>query len=169
MTGLALDALGLVPRILLLTDGTLTHILEAYAAEPIHLVKLGHSLVTGRSVAGGGGGERVLRRTILLRGTKTDATFVHADSVVMLDRLPHEVARGLLETDTPIGKLLFSCRAETCREMVDMGEARDPEVASHFGPGHHELLFRTYQLVYGGRPVATITEKFPKDFPAPRA
>ena len=170
MAGFSLDALALVPRILLLTDGTLTHILEAYAAEPVHLVKLAHALVSGPSLPVAAGlepGERVLRRTILLRGTKSDATFIHAESWVFLDRLPPPVKEGLLETDTPIGKLLFSCRAETYREMIEMGEARDPEVASHFGPGDGDLLFRTYQLVFAGRPVATITERFPKDFLGP--
>ena len=164
--GLALDSLGVVPRILLRTDGTLTHILEAYAAEPVYLVKLSHALVTDhleRAAYGLDEEERALRRVILLKGTRSDATFVYADSVVMLDRLPTPVAEGLLETDTPIGKLLYSCRAETFREIIAMGEERDAEVAAHFGIDSSEpLLFRTYQIVYEGRPITRITEKFPK-------
>lgn len=165
-TDLMLDTLGSVPRILLATDGTLTHILEAYATEPVYLVKLAHALVTEPSVRAGFGldeHERALRRVILLRGTKSDATFIYADSVVMLDRLPPTVAQGLLETDVPIGKLLFSCRAETFREIVATGGERDAEVAAHFGTNADEpLVFRTYQIVSEGRPVARITEKFPK-------
>jgi chorismate-pyruvate lyase len=164
-SGLALDALGVVPRILLATDGTLTHILEAYAAEPVYLVKLSHDLVTDQALRGSLGldeHERALRRVILLRGTKSEATFVCADSVVMLDRLPGEVARGLLETDTPIGKLLFSCRAETFREIIAAGLEHDRTVAAHFGIAEDQpLVSRTYQIVYEGRPVAVITEKFP--------
>jgi len=156
----------MVPRILLTTDGTLTHILEAYAAEPVYLVKLSHALVTDPSVRAGAGldgDERALRRIILLKGSRTDNTFIYADSVVMLDRLPDEVACGLLETDTPIGKLLFSCRAETFREIIVMDEEEDPDVARHFGMGRSDLLLtRTYQIVFEDRPIARITEKFPK-------
>ncbi len=165
-SGFALDALGLVPRILLATDGTLTHILEAYAAEPVYLVKLSHALVsepTHRAELGLDATERALRRIILLRGTKSDAAFVYADSVVMLDRLPAAVATGLLQTDMPMGKLLFSCRAETLREILVMDEERDDRVAAHFGIGAWDpIVSRTYQIVLEGRPIARITEKFPK-------
>ena len=164
--GLPLDTLGLVPRILLATDGTLTHILEAYASELVYLVKLSHAYVTDplvRTTYGLDGDERALRRIILLRGSKSDTTFVYADSVVMLDRLPPSVASGLLETDTPIGKLLFSCRAETFREIIAMAEEHDPVVAAHFGIDTSEpVVSRTYQIMLGGRPISRITEKFPK-------
>jgi chorismate-pyruvate lyase len=157
---------GVVPRILLATDGTLTHILEAYADEPVQLVKLGHALVTDpdtRAQMALGEHERALRRTILLTGTSSGATFVFADSIVLLDRLPPAVAEGLLETDIPIGKLLYSCRAETYREIIAVGEEHDAAVAAHFGPrGRGPLLSRTYQIVFEDRPVARITEKFPK-------
>lgn len=169
----AIDDLGVVPRILLATDGTLTHILEAYAAEPVYLVKLCHELVTdgpGRAELGLDDRERALRRVILLKGANSHATFVYADSVVMLERLPETVTRGLLETDTPIGKLLFSCRAETFREIIAMGEELDPAVCVHFGvPGWQPLVSRTYQIVLDDRPVARITEKFPKSWFPDRA
>lgn len=159
------SGVALVPRILVATDGTLTHILEAYAAEKVYLVKLFHALVTDPSVRMGldlATKERALRRVILLRGTRSHTTFVYADSVVMLDRLPATVAAGLLETDTPIGKLLFSSRVETYREIVDAGVECAGEVAAHLGLGPDELLVhRTYQIVFKERTIARITEKFP--------
>ncbi len=161
-----LDELGVVPKILLTTDGTLTHILEAYAAEPVYLVKLDHSFVTepaDRADYDLVGRERAVRRIILLRGSKSDTAYLFADSVVMLDRLPPPVAAGLLETDTPIGKLLFSSRAETFRRITEIGEEHDPGVAAHFDlRGDEPLVYRTYQIVLDGQPVACITEKFPK-------
>lgn len=164
--GSALDSLGVVPRILLATDGTLTHILEAYAAETVYLVKLSHDPVTdpsARAELGLGADEQALRRVILLIGSVSDTVFVHADSVVMLDRLPPTVADGLLETETPVGKLLFSCRAETFREMLAVGETRDAAVAAHFGLDPAEaLLFRTYQILLEDRPIIRITESFPR-------
>ncbi len=165
-TELALDSLAILPRVLLATDGTLTHILEAYAAEKVGLVKLGHDLVTDpaiRSILDLDEHEVAMRRIILLRGTRSGTTFVYADSVVMLDRLPPPVAEGLLETDTPIGKLLFSCRAETFREIITTGEEQDTEVAAYFGVDASEpVVFRIYQIVLDGRPIVRITEKFPR-------
>lgn len=163
--GAAPRDLGVVPRILVATDGTLTHILEAYAAEPVHLVKLSHDVVTDAAVRAAFSldpHERALRRIILLKGSTSGTTFVYAESVVMLDRLPPPVAEGLLETDIPIGKLLFSCRAETFREIIAVGEEHDPVAATHFGVDPwRPLVSRTYEIVYENRPVTRITEKFP--------
>lgn len=165
-TDLALGSLAILPRILLATDGTLTHILEAYASERVGLVKLAHDLVTDpaiRSVLELDEHEVAMRRIILLRGTRSGTTFVYADSVVMLDRLPPTVAEGLLETDTPIGKLLYKCRAETFREIITVGEEQDTEVAACFGVDTSEpVVFRVYQIVHDGRPIVRITEKFPR-------
>lgn len=162
---ISLEGLGIVPRILVATDGTLTHILEAYAEEKVYLVKLAHDLVTDPQVRARlelDDQERALRRVILLKGVETHATFVYADSVVMLDRLPPSVATGLLETDRPIGKLLFSCRAETFREILWVGQQEDAGVTPHFGlDADVPLVSRTYQIVFRDRPIARITEKFP--------
>lgn len=163
-----LGALGIVPRILLATDGTLTHILEAYADEAVYLVKLQHSFLTdpaARRPFGLADDERALRRVILLRGSRSGATFIHADSVVMMDRLPPGMAEALTETDRPIGKLLADCRAETFREIADVWEVHDAEIASHFDIQPHDpLLARTYRILSGGRPLAWITETFPEKF-----
>ena len=47
-----IDAGRLAPlqRVLLITDGTLTEILEAYLLEPIELVKISERVVTGKDV-----------------------------------------------------------------------------------------------------------------------
>lgn len=161
-----LDHIGMVQRLLLATDGTLTHILEAYLGERVSLVKLHHSLLTDPAERGRydlDDGERALHRVILLQGSGSRATFVFADSLVLLDRLHPQVADGLLQTDTPIGKLLWKCRAETFREITDVWERRDDDIAAHFGLGPSDpLVSRKYQIVESGRPIAIITETFPK-------
>lgn len=158
--------LGMVLRILMSTDGTVTHIVEAYAGEPVYLVKLFHGFVTDpadRAKVGLDAGERALRRKILLRGTDSHVTFVYADSVVMLDRLPPGVADGLLSSETPIGKLLYACQAETFREITAMWEEHDEHIAALFDvDADATLVSRTYKIVMEGRPFAWITEKFPK-------
>ena len=176
-----LGELGVVPRILLATDGTLTHILEAYADELVRLVKLSQSLVTepaARKPFDLDDDERALRRVILLQGATSGVTFIHADSVVMLDRLPAGVADALLTTERPIGKLLAERRTETFREIAGAWEECHEPIAAHFGlTAQDPLLARTYRIVAGGRPLAWITETFPEKFqvavrvgaPQPRA
>lgn len=90
---------------------------------------------------------------ILLQGATSGVTFIHADSVVMLDRLPAGVADALLTTERPIGKLLAERRTETFREIVGAwAECHEP-IAAHFGlTAHDPLLARTYRIVARGRP-----------------
>ena len=164
--GLDLNSLSMVQRVLLVTDGTLTHILEAYADERMELAKLQHALVIDpvkRAEFGLEGDERGLRRVIVLCGSLSRMTYVYAESVVMLDRLPESVADGLLNTGTPIGKLLWKARAETLREITGMWQEEAGEVACHFGIAESDpVLSRSYQIVAGGRPIVLITEKFPR-------
>lgn len=164
--------LALVQRVLLATDGTVTHILEAYAGELMELVKLTQDLVVDpveRIAHDLDGSERALRRVILLRGSQSGVTFLHADSVVLLDRLHPFVADGLLNSDTPIGKLMWKCRAETFREVLSVWVQPAGPVGAHFGLRvDAPLIGRTYQIVEGGRPIAFITERIPRRaFPAP--
>lgn len=163
-------ALSVVGRIALTTDGTLTHILEAYAGEPVQLVKLANVLVAaGESVEPAlDEGERALRRTILLRGRDSGTAFVYAESVVIIDRLPPSVVHGVLETDRPIGKLLIDCRFETLRRITAVWEEPAGAVAAHLDIAPTDtLVARTYEIVAAGRPFARITEKFAKSGFAP--
>ena len=167
---LDVSALSVVGRIALTTDGTLTHILEAYAGEPVQLVKLDNEFVAaGEPVEPTlDEGERALRRTILLQGRDSGTAFVYAESIVVIDRLPPSVEHGVLETDRPIGKLLIDCRFETLRHIMAVWEEPAGAVAAHLGIASTDtLVARTYEIVAGGRPFARITEKFAKSGFAP--
>jgi chorismate-pyruvate lyase len=158
--------LDLIPRILFATDGAITHILEAYADESVELVTLSSSVVSNGAVvhaSGVGDDERVLRRVTLLRGAESGRVFVHAESEVILDRLPEHVAADVAETDASLLQLLSRSRIGTFREEVAEWEGEDAEVAAHFDIDAAEVqVARTYQIVLGRRPVAWITESFPK-------
>jgi chorismate-pyruvate lyase len=148
--------LGMIPRILFATDGAITHILEAYAGEPVDLVRL-DSRVTADE------GERAFVACSLLQGRTSRRVFVHAASHVLLDRVPPAVSDELLRTGTSILKLLVHHRVGTFRECVAEWEGRDEHIATQLGCGPDELLVgRTYQIVMDGRPVASIKESFAK-------
>ncbi len=158
--------LELVPRILFATDGAITHILEAFAGEPMDPVRLSSSDVTDpaqREEFGIADHERALCRLSLLRGRTSGRAFVHSDSVVVLDRLPAPVADELVATGTSLLKLLSQRRIGTFRETTAEWEGHDGPIADRLGiPPTEVLLARTYQIVAGGQPVAWSTEHFPR-------
>jgi chorismate-pyruvate lyase len=160
--------LPLFQRILLATDGTVTHLLEVYAEEPIEAVKLAQDLDTSRETDAGlevSPGARLLRRRVLLRGHRSRRNLLYAEAVVVPERVPLEVLNGLLRTDQPIGSLLADARTETFREVLLVDREPAGACARHFGiDANAELLFRTYRILSRGQPVMLITEKFPADF-----
>ncbi len=158
--------LGIIPRVLFATDGTIIHIIEAYAEEPVDLVRLRSSMVTDSAVRRAFEAEpdeRALQRISLIQGRRSGRVFVHADSIVMLDRLPPPVPEELMTTASSILRLFSQHQIASFREGIGEWEGHDETVAAHFESGASaELVARTYQIVVKGRPVAWITESFPK-------
>lgn len=152
-------------RVLLMTDGTVTDVVEVYTGEAIRVVKLAQFFGGNdpeNPQLSAEGGETLLHRTVLLQGAKSGTNYIHAHSVIAPDRLPPEVLEGLVETGRPIGKLLASSRIETFREIVGLGFEPAGDCADYFGvdPASN-LVFRTYRIHVQQRPVMRITEKFP--------
>lgn len=154
-------------RVLLGTDGTVTNILEAYADEPVEVVKLLQVFDT----ANGGDADllvaddEVLRRRVLLRGTRTHRCLLYAEAVVVLHRVDPVVLDGLIQTDKPVGVLLKEARTETFREILHIDREPAAATAEHFGiDATAELICRTYRIMAGRRPIILITEKFPTEF-----
>lgn len=160
--------LGLLQRILLTTDGTVTHILEAFTGEPMEVVKLFQTVgpwdrsdsaldLTAEDI--------VIRRAIVLRGQWSKRNILYGDSIIAHERVGPEVRAGLLSTDRPIGKLLFENHVETFREILAWGEEPAGTCADHIGiQPTAPVLFRTYRIMSGNRPIMLITERFPARF-----
>ena len=155
-------------RMLLGTDGTLTHILEAYADEPIGVVKLLQEYDTSKQADARlelPEDAKVLRRRVLLRGRRTNQNLLYAEVVVVPERLNPVVLEGLLGTDKPIGTLRAETRAETFREILRMDREPAGPCSTHFGiDPAAPVIVRTYRIVAHEQPIMLITEKFPADF-----
>lgn len=152
-------------RILLVTDGTVTNILEAYAGEMIDVVKLKQSVepaVGALPDLDVDDHEDVLSREVLLRGRRTGKTFVHATSRIVPGRLASSVRDGLLRTTKPIGRLLEESRTETFRELLGSHREIAGRYGKHFGLAPDApLIARSYRVLAAGRPIMHITERFP--------
>jgi len=156
------DTLSVLQKVLLMTDGTVTQLLEIYTGEKISVQKLEHVLVTGAPPSlGVSATEPVLSRRILLRGASRP--YMYAHSWLVPSRMPREMQEAIVQTNTPIGQLWKAARLETFREIIDFRREHDSEVAALFGIDS-TLLSRTYLISAGGAPMGLIAEKFPATY-----
>ncbi len=158
-------------RALLVTDGTVTHLIEAYTFSPIEVVPL-------RETEQALGieyawlelpiGDPVVTREIVLQTHATDTqapkTHAYAISHIVYERLPSSVVAGLKSRTGGLGVLLQRTTWETRRDLLWWGLER--AVGLPDAIGHLEskpFLSRTYRVVAKKDPLMIITEKFPLD------
>lgn len=156
-------SVGLLQRLFLISDGTLTDLVEAAFLEPIAIRKL-YSEITRNAVSDleTATGEPVLTRRIAMFGGGTGRTYVYAESLLALDRLPPLFREELVNSDKPLGRLWSEHKIETWKELLSMHRLPAGELAQYFGSG--DLLTRTYRLISQGRPLMVISEYFPVDY-----
>lgn len=151
----------------------MTRIIEAYADEPVDVVKLAHVLIepghSGCAELDLGSDEPLLEREVLLRGRRSGTDFLYAEARIALHRLPEGVRDGLLLSDVPIGALLAEHRVETWKEMLSAGRQPAGACARRLGIADNATVWaRSYRVFSGRRPVMAVTEKFPSSaFPSP--
>ncbi|WNN88254.1 chorismate--pyruvate lyase family protein [Gloeocapsopsis dulcis] len=155
-------------KILLTTDGTITHILEVCLLEAIQVVKLSEEIVlltrdipfvelTQET--------EIIDRKVLLRGKTSGKNFIYAESVIFPERLDEKFRDKLLRTKTPIGQIWFDCRVETFKEIFNSGKEPANDLASYFNiQSESNLLFRTYGVFSKQQLIMLITEKFPEHY-----
>jgi chorismate-pyruvate lyase len=161
------SGLGVVQRVLLVTDGTLTDTVEAIFGEPIGLRKLAVNISTAGSDPAPlevTPGESVMHRKILLYGESTQQNYVYAESSLALNRLPPGFREGLLSTDIPLGRLWSQYRIETWKELLFAGLVSIEPLQDYFPAGNGGLVKRTYRMISHGAPLMVITECFPREY-----
>lgn len=157
--GLALAGVPPFLRALLVTDGTVTKILEAYFWEPVAVDTLAQELMTAeRDIpwVEVGAGDQVLVRQAQLRGTDTGKVYATAFSVIRTERIPPAFRQRLIDREIGIGVLIRDSGLESYREVMEVGAADADILAA----GDDEV-FRTYRIIIDGVPVILITETFP--------
>lgn len=163
LRNLDLNSLGLLQRILLISDGTLTDIVEAAFEEPIRLVKL--ALETAPALAPIADlnvfpGQSLMRREILLQGAQTGRNYVYAESYIALDALPPKLREDLTTTDRPLGRLWVEHKLETRKEILRVWRVPAGGPNAHFDNPPKGLLARAYRVISGGRAIMLISEYF---------
>ena len=148
---LPVDQLPSFLRALLVTDGTVTKLIEAYFWEPVAVDTLRQDFVTTRAAipwVGTDAGDQVLEREASLRGADSGQTYAHAHSLIRTELIPEHFRQALIDREIGIGVLIRDSGLESYREVMEVG----------LEPG---AVFRTYRIIIAGEPVILITESFP--------
>jgi len=168
LKGLDIRSLEPLQRVLLVTDGTLTEILEAAFLERIQLVKVLQQVVpttSSHAWLDWKDDEAVLERRVLLRGERNRRNYVYAESLIAIDRLEPAFRQGLVESNLPLGRLWLVHKLETYKEMIEVRSQSAGELSSYFECSHTALLLiRRYRVFSARKPVMIITEHFPASF-----
>jgi chorismate-pyruvate lyase len=153
-------------RLLLVSEGPLAYALEAYQLGPIVADAEGHEQMLldadhARWLRARPNDLALSRRTAL-REQATGRLIVHADSVLLLDRLPPAFLEVLATEPTGLGGAFARLELETRRELLWFG--RTP--LRGLRPGDRALagdsgVSRSYRLIVEGTPVCFIEETFP--------
>lgn len=161
-----IDATQLTPlqRVLLVTDGTLTEILEAHFLERIELLKISERILrldAGPVLAPLEAGEPVLERKINLMGARSRKKYVYAESQVLVSRLEPKFQAELLETNVPLGRLWRHHRLETYKQLVSIDGRPAGDLNVHLDCARDApILGRVYNVFSSRRLVMRISEYF---------
>lgn len=149
-------------RTLLVTDGTVTKVLEAYFWEPVNVralhLEVAHTeqAVPWLNLAAGA---EVLTRQVQLIGQHSEKLYARAFSLVTLGEFDAPLRAALVEGRVGIGVLLRESGLETYREIVALGMEAGP---GQQDPAAAEVwVHRTYRITRDRKPVILIRESFP--------
>jgi chorismate-pyruvate lyase len=166
-----------IDRMLLTADGTVTTLLEAFTGESIDTTTTRQAgPATLEAMLGTVGrwwhpaaqlleltpAEHLIARRVTLRGARSGLAYVLAESLVVPDRLPDEIADCLVRPGASLGRVLATHLLESRREILEIVEVRAAEAGDYLGLGPSATLARrTYVIRIGRRPIAAVTEWIP--------
>ena len=155
LQSIEVDSLSPFQRALLVADGTVTQLIEAYTLEAIAVVCLAqqtYCLTAADPWLELAVGDEVVDRQVVLQSQGNGLAYASAHSQIAVQRLPASIRKGLEQRDKGLGRLLIASQLETRRQLLWYGLDKNPE-----GP----CLSRTYRVWAGGVPVMIICECFP--------
>lgn len=156
-------------RALIVTDGTVTRLIEAYTLAPVEVVILRQAkqtLCTEHIWLELPAGAHVIARQVVLQtssiGNDTSKIQAYATSLIVPQYLPKDILDGLESDPAGLGGILQNSGLETRRELLwcCCETARDlPKAIAHLEG--KPLLSRTYRIFANKKPIMLITEQFP--------
>jgi chorismate lyase len=144
------------------TSGTVTDFLEQLVGEKIDAQTHHHDIVEAHNANGLGveEGERLLHRAATLRGRTSGRSYVYAESIIVVGRLPTGFCNRLETSTDPIGRILDEMGVVVTRHYV--GEPDGVPRPNSNAEVDNDVLARTYRIDFEQTPVMVITEWFLK-------
>jgi chorismate-pyruvate lyase len=168
LDGFDINSLEPLQRVLLVTDGTLTEILEANFVERIRLVKISQRVISATPAyvfLDPDPGEALIERKILLQGEDSKRNYAYAESLIAVERLGQSFHDQLLHSNTPLGRLWLEHKLETFKELKEIRSEPAGGLSHYFECADGApLLVRTYRVFSAAKPVMVITEYFPTSY-----
>jgi chorismate-pyruvate lyase len=140
-------------RIMLCHDGTLTTALRAHRLGPVAVEVLAQGRVqlddTRAGLLRAVRGDEAIFRKVAIHDRASSQVLVHAESLLLLHRLPESFPQALATSGTGIGGALARLELESRRDLLWCGRTADGAVV------------RCYRVVCREWPVLLIEESFP--------
>ena len=166
LSPVSVRSLSPLQRALLVIDGTVTTFPEAWAMERVLVERLWqHAAVleTAEPWLDAAAGTAVLKRAVLLTGSRSASLYAFAESVICADRLPAGMRLELEGGSAGLGQILLTGGFDSRREGLWYGMERPSGLPEPLrGLDGREFLSRTYRVTTAGRPLMLITERFPR-------
>ena len=153
-------------RLLLMTDGSVTTLLEVLTGKPVVVTTLLQQVVkadTDRAVdLDITEGDNINYRVVVLKNEDDDRPLIYAESYTPIARLQKEFRHDLMKADVPIGRILAQRKIESRREIRRIESTLNEELSDLFGVPHDiPMLSRTYDVINHGMVLIRIIETFP--------
>ena len=153
-------------RLLLMTDGSVTTLLEVMTGKPVVVTTLLQHVVradTERAAAlDVEEGDNINYRVVVLKNENVDRPLIYAESYTPIARLQKEFRHDLMKADIPIGRIMTQRKIESRREIRRIETTSNEELSDLFGVPHDvPLLSRTYDIISHDMVLIRITETFP--------
>lgn len=165
---LQLSQLSKLQRMILITNGTLTDILEVCLLEKMSVIKLSEKtsrIPIKMPILDLNFGSKVIKRKILLQGKISKKNLIYAESIIVPERIDERFKEQLINSEKPIGKLWLEYRVETFKEIIDLSQEVAGGLSKYFQIEQEDNLFsRSYRVFSQNQPVMMITEKFPESY-----
>lgn len=153
-------------RLLLMTDGSVTTLLEVLTGKPVVVTTLLQQVVKADTDKAAdldvAEGDNLNYRVVVLKNEHDDRPLIYAESYTPIARLQKEFRHDLMKADIPIGRIMAQRKIESRREIRHIETTLNEELSDLFDVPHNiPMLSRTYDIISHGTVLIRITEMFP--------
>jgi beta-ribofuranosylaminobenzene 5'-phosphate synthase len=153
-------------KLILLTDGSITTLLEIITGEPVTVRTLTQGITKAdyeiSELLEIEEGDNINYRVVILKNVESEKPLIYAESYTPISRLQRQFKHDLMKADMPIGRIMRERKIESRREIEKIETVFNDELSEIFDvPYHVPMLSRTYNIINNDMVLIRITETFP--------